>query len=233
MATSTTKSAYWRGVLAALPFVIVVVPFAMLFGLVATEAGLPLSQVMAFSFLVVAGASQFTAMQFMLENAPVIVVLASALAVNLRMAMYSAALVPHLGKQSPGWRILIAYFLVDQSFNLAVAEFEDAPEMSVAQKTAFYFGAVTPVCPLWYLCTYLGAVLGEVIPAELGLDFIVPIAFLAILGPVLRTGAHVAAALTSAVIALALWWVPFNLGLLAAAICAMIVGAEIERRRAQ
>ena len=57
MQSTTTKSAYFRGIKAALPFVIVVAPFAMLFGVVATEAGLPLIQVMAFSALVVAGAS--------------------------------------------------------------------------------------------------------------------------------------------------------------------------------
>lgn len=232
MASSTTKSSYLRGLRAGVPFVIVAAPFALLFGVVATEAGLPLSQVMAFSFLVVAGASQFTALQFMSENAPVFIVLISALAVNLRMAMYSAALAPHLGAQTRGWRMLIAYFLVDQAYNLAALEYEDHPEKSVRDKTAFYVGAMTPICIPWYVCTYLGAVLGEAIPADYGLDFIVPIAFLSMVGPALRTGAHVAAALVSVSLALSLWWVPFNLGLLIAAVAAMVVGAEIERRRA-
>jgi len=103
MTSSTSKSTYMLGLVRALPFVIVVIPFAMLFGVVATEAGLPLSQTMAFSVLVVAGASQFAALQFMSENAPVLVILASALAVNLRMAMYSASITPHLGA-APMWQ---------------------------------------------------------------------------------------------------------------------------------
>ena len=103
---------------------IVVVPFAMLFGVVATEAGLPLAQVMGMSFLVIAGAAQFTALQFMADNAPVLVIIASALAVNLRMAMYSAAITPHLGPE-PFWkRALIAYFLVDQTYALAFEEYQ-------------------------------------------------------------------------------------------------------------
>jgi predicted branched-subunit amino acid permease len=77
-----------------------VVPFAILFGVVGTEAGLNLAQVMGFSIGVVAGASQFAALQLMSENAPALIVVASALAVNLRMAMYSAALAPHLGPAS-------------------------------------------------------------------------------------------------------------------------------------
>ncbi|MEP5758592.1 MAG: AzlC family ABC transporter permease [Litoreibacter sp.] len=232
MTSSTTKSAYWRGLRAGGPFVIVVIPFAVLFGVVATEAGLPLSQVMAFSFLVIAGASQFAALQFMSENAPVIIVLVSALAINLRMAMYSAAITPHLGEASRGRRALIAYFLVDQTYSLSANEFETHPEMPLNQKLAYFFGTATSICPLWYGCTWLGAVIGETIPAEFGLDFIVPITFLSIVGPALRTPAHVAAAFVSAFLALCLWWVPFNMGLLAAAVVAMAVGAEIERRQA-
>lgn len=230
MAAATTKSAYFQGVRAGLPFVIVVVPFAMLFGVVASEAGLPISQIMGFSLLVVAGASQFAALQFMTENAPVLIILASALAVNLRMAMYSAALAPHLGSEPLWRRALIAYFLVDQCYALAFEKFEAQPQMSAVQKTAYYFGAVTPICPLWYVFTWLGAFLGAQIPAEIGLDFILPIAFLAMVGPALRTIAHVAAAFISVVLSLALVSVPLNLGLLIAAVIAMKVGAEIERR---
>ncbi len=232
MAPATTKSAYLRGFRAALPFVIVVAPFAMLFGVVAAEAGLPIAQIMGFSFLVIAGASQFAALQFMTENAPVFVVLASALAVNLRMAMYSAALTPHLGAEPLWRRALIAYFLVDQCYALAFEEFETKAGLTTRQKSAYFLGAVTPICPLWYLFTWLGAALGAQIPAEIGLDFILPIAFLAMVGPALRTIAHVAAAFTSVGLSLALVAVPLNLGLLIAAVIAMMVGAQIERRLA-
>jgi branched-subunit amino acid transport protein len=114
----------------ALPFTIVVIPFAILFGVVGTEAGLNLAQVMGFSVVVIAGASQFAALQLMSENAPTLIVVASALAVNLRMAMYSAALAPHLGPASLKERALIAYMTVDQSYALSVQRYEDAPGLS-------------------------------------------------------------------------------------------------------
>lgn len=230
MALATTKSAFLRGMHAGLPFIIVVIPFAMLFGVVATEAGLPISQVMGFSLLVVAGASQFAALQFMSDNAPVMIILASALAVNLRMAMYSAALSAHLGPEPVWKRALIAYFLVDQCYALAFEEFETREAMTTAQKTAFFFGTVAPICPFWYLFTWFGSVLGSQIPADVGLDFIIPITFLAIVGPALRSIAHIAAAFTSIILSLVLVSVPLNLGLLISAVIAMIVGAEIERR---
>ncbi|MFT6271735.1 MAG: putative branched-subunit amino acid permease, partial [Dinoroseobacter sp.] len=97
MPATIPKSAFWLGFRDSAPFVVVVAPFALVFGVIATEAGLNLAEVMGFTFLVIAGAAQLTALQLMTENAPTVVVLVSALAVNLRMAMYSASLAPHLG----------------------------------------------------------------------------------------------------------------------------------------
>jgi predicted branched-subunit amino acid permease len=222
------KAAYWRGVRSGAPFLLVIVPFGALFGVVATEAGLPLLEVMAFTILVIAGAAQFTALQLMTEDSPTIIVIISALAVNLRMAMYSASLTMHLG-QAPLWhRALIAYFCVDQSYACSVTEYERHPEMTLAEKTAFFAGSISPIAPMWYLATLLGAALGTAIPPEYALDFAVPITFLAIIAPALRTLPHVIAALVSATLALLFVWVPYNMGLIIAASIAMIAGAQAE-----
>ena len=57
-----------------------------------------------------------------------------------------------------------------------------------------------------------------------------PITFIALIAPALRTRAHVAAALVSIVVALSLAFLPYNLGLLVAGIAGMMTGAEVERR---
>ncbi|TDQ63359.1 putative branched-subunit amino acid permease [Phaeovulum veldkampii DSM 11550] len=219
-----------------MPFLLVIVPFGLLFGVAGAEAGLNLAEIMGFSVLVIAGASQFTAVQLMADNAPVLVVLATSLAVNLRMAMYSASLTPHLGA-APGWqKALVAYFMVDQSYALAIQDYERQPDRSLAEKLAYYAGACSPVCPQWYVSTWAGATLGQAIPPEFALDFAVPITFLAMLAPMLRSAAHVAAALVSVGLALALAFLPAGVGLLIAAVAAMVTGAQvelwIERRRA-
>lgn len=233
---SSMRRAYWRGFRGGLPFLLVIVPFGLMFGVAGTEAGLNIAEVMGFSILVIAGASQFTAVQLMTDNAPVIMVLATSLAVNLRMAMYSAALAPHLGSASTGKRTLVAYFMVDQTYTLAAQDYEQRPDQSLSEKIAYYAGACTPICPQWYFSTWLGAVLGRAIPPEFALDFAVPITFLAMLAPVLRTLAHVAAAFVSVLAALLLAFLPAGTGLLIAAVLAMITGAQVElwmhRRRA-
>lgn len=233
MASTTPKSAargsaFWKGFRDALPFIFVAGPFAMLFGVLATEAGLNVVQTLSFSFVVVAGAAQFTALQLMLENVPTIIVLASALAVNLRMAMYSASLTPYLG-QAPLWqRALMSYVLVDQAYACSVAEFEQNTRMTLPERVAYFFGTVAPVLVIWYVFTGIGAVVGTRIPDSWALDFALPIAFLAMVAPMLRTPAHIVAAFVSVVVSLLAAGVPYSLGLIIAGICAMIAGAQTE-----
>ncbi|MBR3371557.1 MAG: AzlC family ABC transporter permease [Rhodobacteraceae bacterium] len=221
---------YWHGFRDGTPFILLIVPFGAVFGIVATEAGLNIAQTMGFSVLVIAGAAQFVALQMMLENAPVLIVLAASLAVNLRMAMYSASLAPHLGPISWWRRSIVAYFMIDQSYAASILKYEQTPDMSHAQKFAYYMGVATPICPAWYVATWAGATLGTAVPAGLPIDFVVPITFLALIVPMLRTLAHVVAALVSIVGVLVFSFLPFNLGLLVAAVLAMMAGAEVERR---
>ncbi|MGJ8628834.1 MAG: AzlC family ABC transporter permease [Sulfitobacter sp.] len=228
MAITTPKSAYLKGIGDGAPFILVIVPFATLFGLIATEAGLSVFETLAFSVVVIAGAAQFTALQLLQEEAPTVIVLASALAVNLRMAMYSASLTPWIGG-APLWqRALAAYLTVDQSYVVSMAQYERAPDMTVAQRIAYFFGAVTPVVPLWYLFTFIGALLGAQVPEAWALDFAIPITFLAMIAPMFRTVAHVVAAFVAVVVSLLVVEVPYSLGLIIAGISGMIAGAQTE-----
>ncbi|MDZ4135234.1 MAG: AzlC family ABC transporter permease [Paracoccaceae bacterium] len=226
--TPATRHALRRGFVDCSPFIVIVIPFSTLFGVVARDAGLDILQVVAMSAIVIAGAAQFTALSLLVDNAPVFVVLLAALAVNMRMAMYSAALVPHLGKASMRVRMLMAYVMIDQTFAVSARTFEAEPHMPLDEKVAYYFGCILAVCPLWYLCTFLGALLGQQIPAALSPDFAVPVCFIALVAPMLRSLPHLVAAGVSVAAAVALAWVPWNLGLILAALLAMMAGAQTE-----
>ncbi|WP_299412714.1 AzlC family ABC transporter permease [uncultured Sulfitobacter sp.] len=228
MSSSTRKSPYSQGVIDSAPFILIIIPFASLFGVLATEAGLNVVETMAFSIVVIAGAAQFTALQLLQENVPTAIVLISALAVNLRMAMYSASLTPYIGA-APLWqRALCAYMTVDQSYVVAVSKFEREPDMTVPERVAYFLGAVTPIVPLWYAFTLIGALLGTRIPDSWALDFAIPIAFLAMIAPMFRTAAHIVAALVAVVVALLAAGVPYSLGLIIAGIAGMMAGAQTE-----
>lgn len=233
----SNRRAYMQGLRDCAPFVVIVIPFSAMFGMVATDAGLNILQVIAMSAIVIAGSAQFTALSLLQEGAPVFVVLLASLAVNMRMAMYSAALVPHLGAAPMRLRMLMAYVMVDQTFAVSVQTFDAKPDMPLGDKISYYFGCVTVVCIPWYICTYLGAVLGQLIPPSLSPDFAVPICFIAIFAPMLRSLPHIVAAGVSILAAVLFANLPWNFGLIVAAFLAMLAGAQVEfwqrRRSAQ
>ena len=231
-AASSHRRTFLKGVRDGAPFLLVVGPFAMLFGVVATEAGLKVYEALTFSIAVIAGAAQFASLQLLRDGAPVIVALVSALAVNLRMAMYSASLTPYIGA-APLWqRALAAYFLVDQSYACCVTAYEENRDWTVGQRMAYFFGVILPICPFWYIMTIVGALVGSAIPPELALDFALPITFVAMVAPMLRTLAHMAACATAIALSLIFAGLPYNFGLLIAAVAGMMVGAAVEKHMA-
>ena len=145
MPATTPNSAFWTGFRDGLPFLLVLLPFGILFGVTATEAGLNLDEAMMFTIVVIAGASQFSALQLMSDHAPTLIVLATALAVNLRMAMYSASLTPYLGQATLWQRALISYFLVDATYACAIGRFEGNPGWTLPARLGYFAGTVVAV----------------------------------------------------------------------------------------
>ncbi|NIY73561.1 branched-chain amino acid ABC transporter permease [Marivivens donghaensis] len=234
--TSPIRAAYFEGFRSGIPFFLVIIPFGMLFGVVALDAGMALGQAMAMTMLVIAGASQFAALHMMADNAGVALVVSAALAVNLRMAMYSAALVPHLGA-APLWqRALVSYGNFDQTYAVSIAKYEERPDWTPREKSAFFLGVATPIIPAWGAASLVGALIGSGIPADWGLDFMLPITFISLIGPMLRTLPQVLTALASVIFGLIFSGLPSGTGLLLAGIIAMFVGAlsemAMERRAA-
>ena len=224
----TMKQGAKVGMRDALPFILVAAPFGLLFGVVGTEAGLNLLEVMTMTTLVIAGASQFTAVALWVEEAPTIIAIVTALAVNLRMAMYSAALVPHFRGAPMRLRLLKGYALVDQNFALTDGKFSGDFETPWEFKSGYFFAGFCTIAPFWISFTYIGAVFGTRIPPEYAIDFALPIMFLALIGPMLRSIPHYVAAIVSIVFALLLDDVPFGLGLLIAAFIAIVVASMTE-----
>ncbi|MEM1343243.1 MAG: AzlC family ABC transporter permease, partial [Pseudomonadota bacterium] len=178
--TTIGRRGFRAGLIAALPFYLAAGPFGIIFGVLAREAGLDLGQAMAMSMLVIAGASQLTALQLLSEDAPAFIAILGGAVVNLRMAMYSASLAPWWPGVSQPYRALAATLLHDQSYAASLARYR-AREESTADRFGFYLAVGVSTAAIWGVCTWVGATLGAQLPEWLDLTFIVPVVFLAIL----------------------------------------------------
>lgn len=216
--------AFWRGMRAFAPLIPGVVPFSMVAGIAAVQAGFTPAQSIAFSLIGYAGAAQLIASQMVASQAPTILILLSTLIVNLRFAMYSASMLPvFVGVPLPK-RWLLAYGITDQSYAVTMGR-----RLTEAHPVAYYAGAAVLMWLTWQGGTAVGALLGARIPAHWPLDFAVPLSFIALLIPVLKSRPQVVAAAVSAVVAVMTYGLPFRLNLILGAVCGVAIGYWVQR----
>ncbi len=214
-----------RGVRDVAPLLLGVVPFGLVAGIAAVETGLTLGEAVAMSVIVFAGASQLAALELLGENAPFVVVVVTAVVINLRMLMYSASIAPYLRSLSGRRRAILAYLLTDQAYVLSVTAYRS--DRSV-DRTAYYLGVGLTLWVVWQVTTVGGVLLGAGVPDAWGLEFAVPLVFLALLVPELTDRSTAAAAGASGVVAVIGIGLPLNLGLLVGAAVGICSGLLVE-----
>ncbi|WP_058366622.1 AzlC family ABC transporter permease [Haloparvum sedimenti] len=211
------------GVRDSVPILLGIAPFALVAGIAAVDAGLTPAQAVGMSVFVYAGASQLAALELLGENAPLAVVVATAVVINLRMVMYSASIAPHFARYRRRTRALLAYFLTDQAYALSIAEYAD-DEAGERDRRYYYLGVGTPIWVVWVVGTVLGIALGAGIPDSLGLSFAVPLVFLALLVPAMKDRPTTVAGGVGGAAAVVAAGLPFNLGLLVGAAVGILAG---------
>lgn len=225
---SRTRADFLVGARDVAPALPANVPFGVIVGVAAAGIGMSPVQALAMSASVFAGAAQIAAIDLMGRDAPVAIVILTALVVNLRYVMYSASIAPYFERFSAKWRATLAYFLLDVDFALSVTKFEEDPGIN---RRAYYLGIGIPLWFVWIASTGVGVVLGASVPESWQLDFAIPLLFLALLVPNVEGRATGAAALGSGVVAVFGAGLPFNLGLIVGSIVGIVVGLLVDGRR--
>jgi 4-azaleucine resistance transporter AzlC len=217
------------GVRAELPIVMGVLPFGMIYGVVATSAGLPPILAQSMSSVVFAGSAQFIATDLFASAAPAAVLLMTTLIVNLRHLFYSASLAPFLTHLPMRWKLLLGYLLTDEAYAVTIMKFsQDLSHPSI--RHWYFLGAGLMLWVSWQASTAAGIFLGAAVPASWSLDFALTVTFIGIVVPTLRDRPQVAAAVSAGIVAVATATWPYQSGLVAAAVTGIVVGILFEGR---
>ena len=214
---TTPRSEFWAGARDVAPFCLGVIPFGLVSGAIAVQAGFSVVEATALSLIVFAGSAQLVALQLLMSGAILFIILLSAAFVNLRMLMYSVSIAPYFQHLPLRWKLLLAYGLVDQAYALSIVRYqEDGRDLTF---THYYFIA-TAFIPgvLRHSAAVIGALVGAHSPASWSLGFVVPVAFTALVVPRITSRPALAAALVSGVTAVLAADLPFNIGLPLAAV---------------
>lgn len=218
-----------NGIKAELPIILGVIPFGMIYGVLAVAAGLPPALAQAMSAIVFAGSAQFIGVQLIGAGAPAVILLLTTFIVNLRHLLYSTSVAPHVKHLSPSWRWLLAYLLTDEAYAVVALHYERETAVP-SPKHYFFLGAGLTLWTSWQVSTAVGIFLGAQVPANWSLDFTLALTFIGLVIPVLTDRPNLAAALSAGITAVLAASLPFKLGLMAAAITGIIIGVWLENQ---
>jgi 4-azaleucine resistance transporter AzlC len=185
---------FFRGFRTVIPLWLGFIPFSVAYAVTARGAGLGVLDTQLLSALVFAGGSQFSAVGLFAAGASGVEIVLTTLLLNARHMLYGLSLsqrLPLTGAE----RWVAAHLLTDEAYGVVLAE----PQPTFA----YLLGAGLSVFVPWNLFTFAGALLGKGLPdpAGLGVDFVFPLAFLALLIPMLRGKVELGVALLSGAIA--------------------------------
>lgn len=216
------------GVQAEVPLLIGVFPFGLIYGALALNAGLSTPAAQMMSSIVFAGSAQFITAQLVHDSVPGFVIVLTIAVVNLRHVLYSASLAPYLAALPTHWKALLSYLLTDEAYAPTIIQYEK--DGITPHAHWFLLGAGAALWLDWQISTALGIFLGAAIPEEWSLDFALPLTFIAMVVPVLKNRAAIAAALSAGLVALLAFALPYKLGLILAALVGILVGTILEGR---
>jgi len=209
------------------PLLIGVVPFGLVFGVVAADSVIGPALAWATSFIIFGGAAQLATIQLFDEGVVTVVVIATALVIGSRHVMYSAALVPYF-QHFPRWsRFVLPYLLTDQAFAVSMVRFQDLDDP--VEQRWFFTGAALTLWISWQLSTLIGVLVGAQLPEALSLEFAIPLVFIALLFLTVRTRPELVAALVGGAAAVIAAPAPLGLGLIVGALAGVAAGVVAHR----
>jgi 4-azaleucine resistance transporter AzlC len=218
---------FLAGVRAEMPIILGVIPFGLIFGVLARQSGIPPAFGQAMSLVVFAGAAQFIGAGLFAVSTPALIILLTTFMVNLRHVLYSASLAPHVRPLPTRWKLILAYLLTDEAYAVTVVHYHGPGPNT--HRHWFYLGAGLTLWTAWQLSTAAGIFLGAAVPGSWGLDLTLALTFIGIIVPTLKDLPHVGAAVSAGVVALLASALPYRLGLMAAALVGIAVGVLLDR----
>lgn len=219
--------AMWRdGFKAGVPSLFGIAAWGLVVGVAMIKTGLSLPQALGMTLIVFAGSAQLASLPLIVANAPIWVVFATALVVNLRFVIFSALLAPHFSHLPWHKRLMLGYTAGDMTVALFLQRFPDeAPELG---KVSYLKGLLYPNWLAWQIGSIIGIFLGSAVPEAWGLGFAGSLAILCILVPMVLNSAALCGVLVASATAVLAYGFPYKLGLLTAVVLGMLTSMLVQ-----
>lgn len=223
--SATKSSAYFKGMLAVMPLTIAVIPWGILAGSLALEAGLNALQSQAMSAIIFSGSAQLVALGMIKAGIGIGSILITTLLITSRHLLYAMTMRSQISPMSLKWRLSLGFLLTDELF--AIAQQSSTKNSSLHKLDPWYaLGGGLTFYLGWNFATFLGIVAGQSIDnlEALGLDFAIAATFIALVVPTVKKPSILVCVLVSLVLAVICAVFDIQAGLLISSISGMCAG---------
>lgn len=201
--------------------------YGVVYGVLAHQVGLPLAVALAMSALIFAGASQLTAVQMIGAGIAPLPIIVTVFIINLRHYLMAASLAPYFRQYPKAVRMVVAFFLTDESYAATYARFQ-----TQWPSVLYFLGSGICLFCFWCAATVFGFYCGNIIPSQWNpiLNFAFVAAFIGMLTPLVKNWPVLLTVVTAAVVAvLGAVYLPGKWYIIIAALAASAVGYLAER----
>lgn len=220
-----------RGVVDMLGVAPGIAAWGLMTGVAMVKSGMSTVEALLMAAIVFAGSAQLASIPLILAGAPIWVVLATALCVNLRFVVFSVHMRPYVMHLPLRDRLVAGYLTGDLTYVLFVKRFPQ-PGADAVERTgqmAYLVGNGGINWLTWTVCSVLGVVLANAIPTQWGLGFAGILALLGMLCSLASTRLRWMAAVVAGTAAVAAFALPLKLNILTAIAAAVVICLALEK----
>lgn len=157
---SNNRSWFFKGMKDGFPIAMGYFAVAFTLGIASKKAGLSSIQASLMSAMMLASAGQFAGIEMIAGGAGYLEMAMTTMIVNLRYLLMSSALSQKIERGKPFYhRLLMAYAVTDELFGISIS-------VEGRLNPCYLYGAASIAAPGWVLGTFLGAVIGMILPVR-------------------------------------------------------------------
>ena len=214
-----------------LPLSIGLIPWAIVTGVAMTSAGFTPLQAMGMNTIVFAGAAQLGTLPLIAAGAPVWLMVAAALAINLRFVIFSAAIAQGFRGVGLKGRWVCGHLLTDGVFAVTLEKM--LATESRDWRLGYFLAPSLWSWALWQGFALVGIGFAGQIPKSWSLEFMATIALMLLLVPMAKARPMLVSALVGGAAAVALHALPLRLGLFVGIVAGILAGFAAEHWHAR
>ncbi|WP_237584870.1 AzlC family ABC transporter permease [Proteus sp. G2663] len=223
-----TMRAFGLGALHVLPLCLAVIPWGILAGSMAVDAGLTFAQSIGMSAIIFAGAAQLVTLGLVVSGAGMLTIIVSVFFITAQHLLYGLTLRPHVAHLKWYQRITIGFLLTDELFAVsAQPKVKLTPAYMVGAGLCFYLA--------WVAVSIVGIIMASQV-ADLSryhLDFSIVATLLAIVIPLIKTFSTLVGVIVSFCLSIIFSWLNIEGGVVIGGLTGMFVAVCVARVRGE